>query len=240
MRKINKSIHIYVYIFLACRPFVASYRNPFSLYSNIYTTLVEHTQEEHAQELGNPDEYTQEPIDLDEQMKILFSEIIKDIRQLPSDYDNPKIQALIDVAGGDGTDKEKEKAIKNAIDDFDVINIINNAWYGGKNPEPYIQTLVAEYRDDLKSRTPENIETIINRIGILDEDIPFYTQKIKNLKEQLELLKGKSPEEKKREAEKAIFHFDLIGLDMSIDNLINKIAEYHKIEKEDRDSYIRS
>ena len=150
----------------------------------------------------------------------------------PQDSENPKIQALKIALEQDGTQYEKEKAIKNAIDDFDVINIINNAWYGGKNPEPYIQTLVAEYRDDLKSRTPENIETIINRIGILDEDIPFYTQKIKNLKEQLELLKVKSPEEKKIEAEKTIFHSDLIALnDTSIDNLINKIAKYHRMQK---------
>ena len=119
MRKINNSIHIYVYIFLACRPFVASYRNPFSLYSNIYTTLVEHTQEEHAQELGNPDEYTQEPIDLDEQMKILFSEIIKDIRQLPSDYDNPKIQALKDALNDKAGEKIGVRSVINKNFNFD-------------------------------------------------------------------------------------------------------------------------
>ena len=202
----------------------------------IYTTLVEHNQEEHAQELGNPDEYTQEPVDLDEQMKILFSEIIKDIRQLPSDYDNPKIQALKIALNKGGTTYEKKQAIYQAIYDFDVINIINNASYGGtKNPEPYIQTLVAEYRDESELRTPKNIETIINRIGILNED-----RYIKKLKEQLKPLKGKSLEEKKIEAEKTIFHSDLIALkDTSIDNLINKIAEYHRIQTEYRNSSSR-
>ena len=96
----------------------------------------------------NPQD-SENPKILIKRIKILFSEIIKDIKKLP-DYDNPKIQALKIALEQDGTQYEKEKAIKNAIDDFDVINIINNAWYGGKNPEPYIQTLVAEYRDDLK------------------------------------------------------------------------------------------
>ena len=68
----------------------------------------------------------------------------------PQDSENPKIQALKIALEQDGTQYEKKKAIKNVIDDFDVINTINNAWYSAKNPESHIQNLVAEYRDDLK------------------------------------------------------------------------------------------